>query len=100
MPDTVSVIGVELDEVIATVPVGFGPLGLIVTSKEEDNKVYVPNSNSSTVSVIDVTNDEVSATIPVGSGPADVVITSDDKRVLVSNFNNPDSPGNSIHDKC
>jgi len=103
-PDTVSVIDVATNSVIAEVEVGFGPLGLAITP--DGSKVYVPNSNSSTVSVIDVATDTAIDTnpatpgvidpIPVGSGPADIVITPDDTKAYVSNFNNPDSPGNTV----
>ena len=103
-PDTVSVIDVATNSVITEVEVGFGPLGLAITS--DGSKVYVPNSNSSTVSVIDVATDTAIDTnlttpgvidpIPVGSGPADLVIAPDDNRIYVSNFNNPDSPGNTV----
>jgi len=64
---TVSVIDTATNTVVATVPVGFVPVGIAATP--DGRKVYVANYESNTVSVIDTAQNVVTATIPVGSNP-------------------------------
>jgi YVTN family beta-propeller protein len=65
--NTVSVIDGKTDRVVATIPVGADPHGIIVSNTL--GKVYVTNSGSNTVSVIDGKMNKVVAKIPVGSNP-------------------------------
>jgi YVTN family beta-propeller protein len=65
--NTVSVIDGKTDRVVATIPVGSQPHGIIVSNTL--GKVYVTNSGSNSVSVIDGKTNEVVASIPVGSNP-------------------------------
>ena len=58
---------------VATIPVGLGPIGVAITP--DGTRVYVTNDNSDTISVIDTATNTVVATIPVGSGPVAVAIT-------------------------
>ena len=81
--DTVSVIDTETNTVIATIPVGDGPMGVALTP--DGTRAYVTNSNDDTVSVIDTASRTVITTIPVGDGPRGVAITSDGQRVYVTN---------------
>ncbi|MBQ26537.1 MAG: hypothetical protein CMH81_00115 [Nitrospiraceae bacterium] len=70
---TVSVIDVDTNTVIATIPVEDAPNGVAITP--DGTRAYVTNWLSNTVSVIDVTTNTVVATIPVGDGPNGVAIT-------------------------
>ena len=105
LSDTVSVLklpshtsnddGVDrLPEVVATVKVGFGPLGVAITPNNQE--VYVTNFGSdpslvpggvagNTVSVIKTGSNEVVATITVGHLPAGVAITPDGRHAYVTN---------------
>jgi YVTN family beta-propeller protein len=75
----VSVIDTARNKVVATIPVGGGPVGVAITSggndpSERDDRshqplAYVTNSVDNTVSVIDTASNKVVATIPVGAGP-------------------------------
>jgi YVTN family beta-propeller protein len=69
----VAVIDTATNTVVATIPVGSGPIGVAI--RPDGARVYVTNDNSDTVSVIDTTTNTVVATIPVGSGPVAVAIT-------------------------
>jgi len=62
---TVSVIDTAANMVVATIPVGFTPLGVAVNP--DGSKVYV--ANVSGVSVIDTATNTVTTTIPVGRAP-------------------------------
>jgi YVTN family beta-propeller protein len=66
--DTVSVIDADTNAVIATIPVGDRPRGVVFLG----TRVYVSNELSGTVSVIDIASNTVVATVPVGSRPADI----------------------------
>ena len=64
--NTVSVIDIPTNKVVATVPVGFFPSGVAVTP--DGKHVYVANFQSNNVSVIDTAaNTVVGTPIPVGS---------------------------------
>jgi YVTN family beta-propeller protein len=68
--NTVSVIDAKTDRVIATIPVGANPHGIITSITL--GKVYVSNSGSNSVSVIDSKTNEVVASVPVGSNPEEL----------------------------
>jgi YVTN family beta-propeller protein len=65
--DTLSIIDIASDAVIATVPVGLQPHG--VSAHPDGRRVYVVNTGSNTVSVVDAVTFSVLNTIPVGSSP-------------------------------
>lgn len=81
--NSVSVIDSETAGVVATVPVGDNPDGVVASP--DGRLVYVANFLSDDVSVIDTTAAAVIATISVGSGPVGVGITPDGTTVLVAN---------------
>jgi YVTN family beta-propeller protein len=81
--DDVSVIDARTNSVIATVPVGQGPDGIVATS--DGSRVYVTNFVSGTVSVIDTRTNTVLATIPVGSGPVGLALAPNDTLAYVAN---------------
>ena len=62
---TVSVIDIATNIVVATVPVGAGPVGVAVNPA--GLFVYVANQNSNNVSVIDTRTNTVVATVTVGA---------------------------------
>ena len=82
--NTTSVINTGTNHVIATIPVGNWPYGVVVTPNGE--YVYVTNYNSNTVSVINTATNSVTATVPVGSKPCGVAITPDGKKIYVANW--------------
>ncbi|HEY4587156.1 MAG TPA: beta-propeller fold lactonase family protein [Brevundimonas sp.] len=65
--NTVSVIDVATDTVIATIAVGQAPEGVAVSP--DGARVYVSNSGSNTVSVIDAASKVVTATVSVEANP-------------------------------
>jgi len=79
--NTVSVIDMGTDRVVATVPVVAGPHGMSVTP--DGRRVFVSGENASGVSVIDTATDRVIQTIEVGKTPHGVAMTPDGKTLLV-----------------
>ena len=79
--NTVSVIDIAINAVVATVPVGSSPFGVAVHAGI--GRAYVANSASNTVSVIDTASNMVVATVPVGSTPAGIAVDSAGARVYV-----------------
>src|ERR1039457_5050651 len=82
--NTVSVINVTTNSVIATIPVGNTPEGVSVS--QDGSKVYVANHNAFTVSVINTATNTVVATIPVGSSPPGLSVSPDGTKVYVANY--------------
>ncbi|HEY8032340.1 MAG TPA: YncE family protein [Methylocella sp.] len=83
--NTVSVIDIPTNKVVATVPVGFFPSGVAVTP--DGKHAYVANFQSNNVAVIDtVANSVVGTPIPVGNGPIGVAISPDGLHAYVPNF--------------
>ena len=70
--NNVSVIATASNTVVATVPVGSGPLDVAVTP--DGKHAYVTNAGSTNVSVIATATNTVGTPIPVGSGPHNVAI--------------------------
>jgi YVTN family beta-propeller protein len=86
-PGTVEVIDTATHppSVVATIPVGNGPLAVAVTP--DGKHAYVANVFSNTISVIRTATNTVVATValPVGSNPRGVAVTPDGKHVYVAN---------------
>ena len=78
---TVSVI--EGTTVVATIPVGNRPRGLVVA--RDGNHAYVALGKDDAVAVIDIAARQVIDRIPVGSDPEQVAISPDGRTVYVSN---------------
>ena len=66
----VSVIDLANQRVVATVPVGRSPAGVVAASAT--GRVYVSNPDSKTLSVIDMRTQQVIDTLPAGSGPVGI----------------------------
>jgi YVTN family beta-propeller protein len=64
---TLSVVNTATNAIIATIPVGNGPVGVAVTP--DNTKVYVVNRSDNTVSAIDTATNTVAAVLPVGNFP-------------------------------
>ncbi len=84
--DNVSVIDLNTNAVVATIPVGNAPYGVWVSP--DGSRVYVTNRNiPGTVSVINTSTNTVVATINVGNEPVGVTVSPDGTRVYVTNQN-------------
>ena len=84
--NTVSVIDTVTNTVIATIPVGLSPFGVVVSL--DGSKVYFTHVGG--VSVIDTVTNTVIATIPVGLSSSccgGVAVTPDGSKVYVVNTN-------------
>jgi YVTN family beta-propeller protein len=87
--NTVSVIDLNLLQVIAEIPVGGGPTGMAVTPDVQ--RVYVANLWSGTVSVISTASNTVETTITIpgyyGKGaPFGMAITPDGSQIFVTDL--------------
>jgi|GEM_PF-973155 len=80
----VSVINTATNRVTATVPVGTGPEGAVVTP--DGKKIYVTNYEDDTISVIDTATNNVTSTVGVGSSPWGIIVNPDGKKVYVVNY--------------
>jgi YVTN family beta-propeller protein len=87
-PNVVSVINTATNTVVATVPVGLGPIGVAITPNGAF--AYVTNRDSNDVSVINTATNTVVATVPVGFGPDGVAITPNGAFAYVANVNSAD----------
>jgi gliding motility-associated-like protein len=81
--NSVSVININTNAVIATVPVGVQPYGVALSS--DGTIAYVTNLGSGTVSVINSISLTVVANITVGPNPHGITISPDGSRVYVAN---------------
>ena len=73
--NTISVIDGKTNKVVATIPVGASPHGVVALDSPVGgfSTIYVTNSGSNTISVIDGKTNKVVATIPVGASPHDII---------------------------
>src|ERR1041384_8377806 len=73
--NTISVIDGKTNKVVATIPVGTSPHGVVALDSPVGgfSTIYVTNSGSNTISVIDGKTNKVVATIPVGTSPHDII---------------------------
>jgi YVTN family beta-propeller protein len=61
--------------VVATIPVGSGPVGVAASS--DGSRIYVANRESNSVSVIDAAARRVITNVTVGEGPNGLAIRPD-----------------------
>ncbi len=80
----VSVIDLASQAVVATVPVGRSPAGVVASSAT--GRVYVSNPDSRDISVIDMRTQRVVDTLSAGDGPVGIDATPDGSRLLVSDW--------------
>lgn len=81
---TVSVIDTGSSTLIANIPVGAQPIGIVMS--QDGSRAFVSNWNGNIVAVIDTLAFRVTATIPVGVHPRGIDRTPDDSLVLVVNY--------------
>ena len=79
------VIDTQTDEVVAKVPVGERPRGVLVTA--DGQQVYVANGNSDNISVIDAATNTVVETFSVGIDPEGIDLSNDERLLFVVNEN-------------
>lgn len=82
LSETVSVIDTARNVVVATVPVGNGPMGVAVNPS--GTRVYVASLTTNSVAVIDTATNTVSATVPVSGSPIGVALNPAGTRVYVT----------------
>jgi YVTN family beta-propeller protein len=80
----VSVIDLATQRVVATVPVGRAPAGVVASSRA--GRVFVSNPDSRTISVIDMQLQAVVDTWAAGSGPVGIDASADGLRLLVADW--------------
>ena len=71
----VSVIDLASHKVVALVPVGRSPAGVVASSRT--GRVFVSNPDSKTISVIDMREQKVVATLAAGDGPVGIDAAAD-----------------------
>ncbi len=81
--DDVSVINTTSKTVVATIPVGDGPIA--VAANPSGSMVYIANQLAGTVSVINTNNNIVVATITVGAQPTGMAFSPDGNKLYVCN---------------
>jgi len=81
--NTVSVVDINKNAVIATVPVGNDPCEIAISP--DGSLIYVVNGQSGSVSVIETKTYSVIATIPVGVSPFGASLNADGSLLYVSN---------------
>jgi gliding motility-associated-like protein len=81
--NTVSVINVLTQIVVATVPVG--GQAFFVWASPDGNHVYVSNEGPFSVTVINTANYTVAATIPLPHNPYGLIVSPDSKQLYVGN---------------
>ena len=80
----VSVIDLASQKVVATVPVGRSPAGVVASSRA--GRVFVSNPDSKTISVIDMREQKVVDTLAAGDGPVGIDAAPDGSRVYAADW--------------
>lgn len=78
----VRVINAPTDEELAKIPVGLGPVAVVVD--DTVNKAYVANGGEKTISVIDTLTHKVASTITTADKPVDLAIDPANRRLYAS----------------
>ena len=81
--NTISVINLVTNAVIATIPVGQTPYGVSVS--HDGTKAYITNGLGNTVSIINTATNTVS-TIVVGNNPFGISVSPDGTKVCVADY--------------
>ena len=80
----VSVIDLASQQVVALVPVGRSPAGVVAASRT--GRVFVSNPDSKTISVIDMRTQQVVATLAAGEGSVGIDASADGSRVYAADW--------------
>ena len=78
----VSVIDLATRQVVATVPVGRSPAGVVAAGRV--GKVFVTNPDSKSIPVIDMRRQTVVDTLPAGTGPVGIDASADGLSLYVA----------------
>ena len=81
----VSVVNVANNTVLATIPVGAGPVAFAQLPGQ--SLAYVANFNASNVSVVNTATNSVTGSIAVGKSPIGIAVNSNGSTAYVANFN-------------
>jgi YVTN family beta-propeller protein len=87
--NTVSVVNIDTNIVLANIPVGFTPNYIAITP--DGKKAYLANFSGSSVSVLDLTSNTIIAVIPLGMNnnsnnqPSTILIIPNGKRAYTGN---------------
>jgi len=82
----VTLIDPESDAIVTHIPVGLGPVQIIVTA--DNKKAYVLNVAGESLSVVDIAQQTVTATLPIGPEIQGMTISSEDNLLYIaSQFN-------------
>jgi gliding motility-associated-like protein len=84
--NSVSVISVAENKVIATIPVPGEPIGVCISP--DGNKLYVVNSAADNISVINTSTNTIVKNIAVNGYSYGICVSADGSRVYVANYNN------------
>lgn len=91
--NTVSVIDLQTNTVIATISdVSFNE-PYTITINKAGTIAYVTNSNGTTISLVSIATNQVIGTITGFDGPSGMVITPDGTRAYVNNYGSPSGVG-------
>jgi len=82
IPDSVTVIDAQSQQVLGGIQVGSGAYGMEVSL--DNSKLYVCNYDDNSLSVIDVANDTVMDTVPLNASPYGVNFTEDGQRLWIT----------------
>jgi YVTN family beta-propeller protein len=80
----VSVIDLALQKVVATVPVGRSPAGVVASTRA--GRVFVSNPDSKTISVIDMRRQTVVGTLAAGDGAVGIDAAPDGSQVYAADW--------------
>jgi len=80
----VSVVDLDSQSVVATVPVGRSPAGVAASTKAR--RIFVTNPGSNEISAIDIATRQVVASASIGQGAVGIEAAPDGKRVYVSDW--------------
>ena len=80
----VSVIDLALQRVVATVPVGKSPAGVVASSATA--QVFISNPDSHDISVIDMRSQTVVRTLQAGKGPVGIDASADGRQLYVADW--------------
>jgi gliding motility-associated-like protein len=80
---TISVINSVTNEVVETIPAGFGSEPDQIAINADGSRAYITNIGSNTISVINTLTNKILNYIPVGEGPTGIVISPDGKKLYV-----------------
>lgn len=91
--DTVSVINLKTNKVVATISDPSFNEPYTVTINAAGTKAYVTNSNSTTVTIINIATNTVTGVIDGFDGPSGFAITPDGSKAYVNNYGGPSGVG-------